>query len=179
MANTHGYYPLSQFTDQTNLDTHYATTGAEIARQMPSVDVFVAGIGTGGTIMGVGRRLREINPNVRIIGVEPRLGERLQGLRSLAEGFVPPSLDLKQMDGKFLVGSASAPEACQKVAQVEGIIAGVSSGATLHAVLRIAQRLDRANVVVMFSDGGLKYLPARPWDAAREGATALDDIHWW
>ena len=179
MAETHGYYSLSQFTDPVNLETHYATTGAEIAQQLPSVDVLVAGIGTGGTIMGVGRRLREHNPDVRLIGVEPRLGERLQGLRTLAEGFVPPLLDFEKLDGRFLVDSASALAVCQKIVQLEGIIAGVSSGATLHAALRVAQRMDRGNVVVMFSDGGWKYLPARPWDAAREGALALDDVHWW
>ena len=179
MAQTHGYYPLQQFANPVNLETHYQTTGREIAEALPVIDVFVAGIGTGGTIMGVGRRLRESNPNVRLIGVEPRLGERLQGLRSPAEGFVPPLLDLKQLDGRFLVDSASAIESARAVVRAEGILAGVSSGATLDAALRLAKRMDRGNIVVMFSDGGWKYLPTKPWDAAEQGSRDLDEIHWW
>ena len=139
----------------------------------------MAGIGTGGTIMGVARRLRETNPDVLIIGVEPRMGERLQGLRSLAEGFVPPLLDLDQLDGRYLVDSATAIDTAQMLASKEGIFAGVSSGATLHAALRVAEKMEAGNIVVMFSDGGWKYLPARPWDAAREGLASLDDTHWW
>ena len=179
LADAHGYYPLGQFTDPTNVEIHYRTTGLEIVRALPQVDVLVAGIGTGGTIMGVGRRLRETNPNVRVVGVEPRMGERLQGLRSLAEGYVPPLLDLGQLDARFLVDSASALEATRRVVQTEGILAGVSSGATLHVAFRVAQGMERGNIVVMFSDGGWKYLPASPWDAARRGAEALDEIHWW
>ncbi|MBI2872822.1 MAG: cysteine synthase family protein [Chloroflexi bacterium] len=179
MAATRGYYPLQQFASQVNVEVHYHTTGKEIAEALPEVDLFVAGVGTGGTIMGVGRRLRESSPNVQVIGVEPALGERLQGLRSLAEGFVPPLLDLQQLDGRFLVDSASAIAAARSVAQAEGLLAGVSSGATLHAALRLAQRMDKGNIVVMFSDGGWKYLPAKPWDAAKEGSRTLDEVHWW
>ena len=179
MAEADGHYCLGQFSDGVNTETHYRTTGEEIIRQAPEVAVFVAGIGTGGTLMGVGRRLRESNPDVRVIGVEPRLGERLQGLRSLAEGFVPPLLDLSHLDGRFLVDNASAITACRTIVQEEGIMAGVSSGAVLHVALRVAQRMDRGNIVVMFADGGWKYLPARPWDAAREGQADLDDTHWW
>ena len=179
MAETHGYYCLGQFNDQVNLETHYRTTAQELLQALPTVDVFVAGIGTGGTIMGVGRRLRQSNPNVRIIGVEPRLGEQLQGLRSLSEGFVPPLLDLQQLDGRFLVDSARAIETTHALVRTEGILAGVSSGATLHAALRVADGMDRGNIVVMFSDGGWKYLPARPWEAAHEGARSLDEVHWW
>ena len=179
MARAEGCYYLGQFDDKMNLETHYQTTGQEIARALPEVDAFVAGIGTGGTIMGVARRLRESNRNVRIIGVEPRLGEHLQGLRSLSEGYVPPLLDLKQLDGRFLVDSSTAIKTSHQLVQKEGIVAGVSSGATLHAALRIARSLERGIIVVMFSDGGWKYLPARPWDAAFQGSEALDDTHWW
>lgn len=179
IAQHDGYHELGQFTHQANVEAHYQTTGAEIAADMDQVDLFVAGIGTGGTIMGVGRRLRERWPDIRIIGVEPRLGERLQGLRSLVEGYIPPLLDLDQLDGRFLVDSVSAIETARTVVETEGIFAGVSSGATLNCALRLSERMETANIVVMFSDGGWKYLPARPWDAAKEGDEALDEVHWW
>ena len=129
--------------------------------------------------MGVGKKLREANPNVRIIGVEPRLGERLQGLRSLEEGCIPPLLDLTQLDSRLLVDSASAIAATRSVIETEGIVAGISSGATLHAALRIAERMDRATIVMMFADGGWKYLPSRPWDAAEAASSKLDETYWW
>ena len=136
-------------------------------------------IGTGGTVMGVGRRLREAHPAVKVIGVEPRMGDRLQGLRSLSEGFRPPLLDLDQLDGRILVDNASAISAAQELAAKEGICAGISAGATLHAARKAAQRMDEGNIVLMFSDGGWKYLPARPWEAAHAGDKRLDDLHWW
>jgi len=178
-ANAAGHYLLGQFSDATNVQAHYHGTGSEIVEALPDVDVFVAGIGTGGTVMGVGKRLRETNPDVRIIGVEPRLGEQVQGLRSLAEGFIPPLLDLDQLDGRFLVGSAAAMETAHNVIRAEGIMAGVSAGATLHAALRIAERMDKGNIVVMFSDGTWKYLPAQPWAVAAAGGKSLDETHWW
>jgi cysteine synthase len=179
IAEQEGALALSQFTDVSNVECHYHTTGLEIAEALDRVDVFIAGIGTGGTIMGVGRRLRERFPNVRVVGVEPRLGERLQGLRSLEEGYLPPLLDLAALDGRYLVDSASAIAAARTVIETEGVFAGVSSGATLHAARRVAERMDRGTIVVMFSDGGWKYLPARPWDATGAQAEALDEVHWW
>ncbi len=179
MAEDNGYYYLGQFTDEMNIETHYRTTGLEIVQALPEVDLFVAGIGTGGTITGVGRRLRESVPNVRVVGVEPRLGEKLQGLRSLSEGFAPHLLDISQLDGRILVDSSSAIGAAREVIQKEGIFAGISSGATLYAALRMSKDIDRGNIVVMFSDGGWKYLPARPWDAAEEGSEDLDETLWW
>ncbi len=179
LSEKHGWYPLGQFTQSVNVETHYRTTGAEIVRQLGRVDAFVAGIGTGGTVMGVGRRLREHNPGVRIIGVEPRLGERLQGLCCLDRGFRPPLLDLDQLDGRILVDNPSAIAAAQELATTEGICAGISAGASLVAARKVASRMDSGNVVLMFSDGGWKYLPARPWEAARAGDQRLDDVHWW
>ena len=179
IAEDSGGYYLRQFSDLVNVETHYRTTGSEIAEELPEVDVFVAGIGTGGTIMGVARRLRETSPNVKIIGVEPRMGERLQGLRSMSEGFMPPLMDLSMLDGRFLVDSASAIESARRVIETEGILAGVSSGAALDVALRMAQRIERGNVVVMFSDSAWKYLPARPWGAAGVRAEALDETYWW
>jgi cysteine synthase B len=179
LAVEDGVHELGQFTRPENVDTHYRTTGAEIVAAIDSVDAFVAGIGTGGTIMGVGKRLREAFPGVKVIGVEPRLGDRLQGLRSLAEGYIPPLLDLDSLDGRFLVDSASAIAAARRVVESEGFLAGVSSGATLTGALRIAERLNHGNIVVMFSDGGWKYLPAQPWDAAAQHDQRLDEVHWW
>ena len=179
LAEEDGVHELGQFTRSENAITHYRTTGAEIAAAIDSVDVFVAGIGTGGTIMGVGKRLREEFPDVKVIGVEPRLGDRLQGLRSLAEGYIPPLPDLDTLDGRYLVDSASAIAAARRVVENEGFLAGVSSGATLTGALRIAERMDSGNIVMMFSDGGWKYLPAQPWDAAAKGDERLDEVHWW
>jgi cysteine synthase B len=179
MSREDGFHYVGQFDNPMNLQTHYATTGDEIARALPVVDVLVAGIGTGGTITGVGRRLREANPDVKIVGVEPRMGEALQGLRSLSEGYVPPLLDLSLLSRRFLVDNATAIDMSRRIVESEGILAGISSGAALHAAFRVADDLPRGNIVVMFSDGGWKYLPARPWDAARSGSEALDETHWW
>jgi len=178
MAEEFGYYPLSQFSSSVNIETHYNTTGQEIVEALPSVDVFVAGIGTGGTIMGVGKRLRESHPNALIVGVEPQMGERLQGLRSLSEGFIPPLLDLKKIDSRFIVDNANALKTVRLIAEAEGIFPGVSSGATLYAAMRIAQRIDHGNIVMMFADSGWKYLPSRPW-GGKESDSSLDDVHWW
>ena len=179
IAQSQGSHYLGQFDNTINLETHYRTTGAEIVRDLPQVDVFVAGIGTGGTITGVSRRLREVNPQVQVVGVEPRMGEALQGLRSLSEGYIPPLLDLKLLNRRYLVDSATAINTARRVVEMEGIFAGISAGATLSAALRVAAGMDQGNIVVMFSDGGWKYLPARPWDAARAGSEDLDETHWW
>ena len=183
LAKANGWQYLGQFDDRANMETHYATTGSEIVEALDRVDVFVAGIGTAGTIMGVGKRLKESNPKVKIIGVEPRMGQSLQGLRSLSEGYIPPLLDLKMLSGRFLVDGATAIAAAKSVIEAEGIMVGVSSGATLHVAQRIARRMsaqgEKGNVVAMFADGAWKYLPSRPWDAALEGDSDLDDTHWW
>lgn len=181
MAAQAGCYALGQFTDPANVLCHYSTTGEEIVQAMEQegVDVFIVGIGTGGTVTGVGRRLRERWPDVQVVGVEPRLGERLQGLRSLSEGYIPPLLDLGMLNRRFLVDSASAIAAAREVMRAEGVFAGVSSGAALHTALRVAEGMERGNIVMMFSDGAWKYLPSRPWDAAGPDAEALDEVHWW
>ena len=179
MADEGGHYLLGQFTDPANVETHYRTTGLEIAQALPRIDAFVAGVGTGGTIMGVGRRLREVHPGVRIVGVEPRPGERVQGLRSMTEGFVPPLLDLASLDGRFLVDSATAIQAARMVVSKEGLLAGVSAGATFHVALRLAEQMNEGTIVAMFADAAWKYLPARPWEAAQAAASTLDETHWW
>ncbi len=180
-AQREGELLLDQFADPLNTQAHYDTTGPEILDDLPGVDVFVAGLGTGGTLMGVGRRLKEANSATQIIAVEPHPGNQLQGLRNLAEGFIPPILDLDFLDGKILVSSRHAFRAAAEVMRREGIFAGVSSGAVLHAALKVAQRLARGDVVLLFADGGWKYLATNLWTRppqAGEGEE-LDDMMWW
>ena len=180
MAAEHGWYAPCQFENQANVLTHYETTGPEILDALPQVDVFVAGMGTGGTLMGVGRRLKERNPQTRVIGVEPHMGDPLQGLRSLEEGYIPPLLDLDRLDGRFLVDSRTAFQCAREVLDETGIFAGVSSGAALHCAQRVAQRMDRGIIVVIFADGGWKYLSASPWrEAAQRQVDHPDNMAWW
>ncbi len=174
-----GGYALRQFSDPLNVRIHYEETGAEIINAIDRVDVFVSGIGTGGTITGVGRRLRERNPQVRIVGVEPATGERLQGLQCIEDAFAPPLFDIELLNRRLRVTAAHSLKMMRMVAEREGIVVGVSSGATLSAALREAERMDKGNIVVMFSDGGWKYLPTRPWGAVEADDSALDDVHWW
>lgn len=180
MAREEGWYNTCQFENEENVLTHYHTTGVEIVEALPEVDVFVAGIGTGGTLMGVGRRLKENNPNTLVVGVEPKMGDPLQGLRSLAEGYMPPLLELDQLNGRFLVDSRTAFLSSREILDRTGIFAGVSSGAVLHCARRMAERMESGNVVVMFADGGWKYLMSSPWkEAAEARVDDPDNISFW
>lgn len=180
LAAENGWWFAGQFSSAANVRAHYETTGPEILRELPEVDAFVAGIGTGGTVTGVGRRLKERNPRTRIVGVEPRFGEQLQGIRSLDEGYVPPLLDMGLMDGRMLVGSEAAFDCVRTLVEREGLFAGISSGATLHAALRLATQMERGNIVVMFADHGWKYLHALPWVTPSTGLRGpSDDVAWW
>ncbi len=181
IADRDGAFLLNQFGSPDNPRCHYEATAVEILAACPSVDVLVCGLGTGGTLMGAGRRLKEANPEVQLVAAEPHPGDQLQGLRSLAEGFLPPILDLTMLDGKILVRSSSAFRAVREILLREGILAGPSSGAVMHAALRWAQRLERANVVLMFADSGWKYLesPALQPGTALADADASDEVLWW
>ncbi|MBI2912938.1 MAG: cysteine synthase family protein [Chloroflexi bacterium] len=181
LATREGWLLLDQFADPNNALAHYETTGREILEELPRVDVFVAGLGTGGTLMGVGRRLKEANRQTQVIAAEPHPGSQLQGLRSLAEGFIPPILDLGLLDGKILVRSGPAFRAAAELMRREAIFAGVSSGAVLHAALRVAQRLPRADVVLLLADGGWKYLSTGLWTQPppADEAEELDETIWW
>jgi hypothetical protein len=128
---------LYQYGNAANPRAHYEGTGAEILQDLPEVSAFVAGLGTGGTLMGVGRKLKEANPKVKIIAVEPEPGDLVQGLRSLEEGFIPPILDLSLLDGKYLVKSTDALTATRQLLDKEGIFGGISSGAVLHGAVRL------------------------------------------
>ena len=157
------YVMLYQYGNAANPQAHYETTAPEIIRDVPEITHFVAGLGTGGTLMGVGRRLKEFNPAVEVIAAAPEIDDRIQGLRSLEEGFVPPILDLSLLDGRIMV---SGEESFQKTAEVlhkEGVFAGVSSGAVLAAAQRVAARVSDAHIVCLFADGGWKYLSTGLW----------------
>lgn len=151
---------LNQYENTANAKIHYETTGKEIIEQMKreKIDVFVAGIGTGGTITGVGKRLKEKYENIKIVGVLPKPGTEIQGLKSLDEGYVPPILDLDIIDEKIIVEDKDAFEMTRTLAKKEGIFVGVSSGAALSVALKETQKLNQGNVVVIFPDRGEKYL---------------------
>ena len=184
VAASEGAYFLNQFGSEENVRAHYDGTGAEILADLDRVDVLVAGIGTGGTISGAGRRLKEANPACKVFGVEPRLGVHVQGLKSLEDGFIPPVLDEAVLDGKIIVGNRHAFSHARRAMLAEGIFGGISSGAVLHAAMRAAGRLQRGNIVMVFADAGWKYLATDLWaiDHAEEVDTAedpVDDILWW
>jgi cysteine synthase B len=185
LAQDDGSYMLDQFGSPENVRTHYETTGAEILADLPEVDIVVAGMGTGGTISGIGRRLKEANPACKVFGVEPRLGVHVQGLKSLEDGFIPPVLDESVLDGKIIVGNRHAFSHARRAMLAEGIFGGISSGAVLHAGLRAASRIQRGNIVMIFADAGWKYLGTNLWQANDTDPAIeahddpLDDILWW
>jgi cysteine synthase len=167
-----------QYANVANPRAHYEGTGAEIAAALDRVDVFVAGLGTGGTLMGAGERLRESFPDVVIAAAEPLPGDEVMGLRSLEDGYVPPILDVSRLDRKLLVTNAEAVGGLRLLLEREGVFGGVSSGAVVHAALRIADELDEGVIVCVLADGGWKYLSADFWDAADVEPT-MDRSVWW
>ena len=174
------YVMLYQYGNPANPRAHYETTAPEIIRDLPEVTHFVAGLGTGGTLMGVGRRLKEFNSNVEIIAAAPEPDDRIQGLRSLEEGFVPPILDLSLLDARIMISSAESFSMTAVLLRKEGVFAGVSSGAALAAALRVAGRIDRGDIVCLFADGGWKYLSTGLW--TRDFADLEREVEgkvWW
>jgi cysteine synthase B len=152
-----------QYGNEANPRAHEETTGPEILDQVPDLDVFVAGLGTGGTLTGVGRFLKRTRPGVRIVAAEPLPGEQVQGLRSLEEGFVPPVLDASVLDDRFLVANRDAVIGLRRLLREEGIFAGLSCGAAVAVAVRVARDLESGSVVVLLADGGWKYLSADLW----------------
>ena len=176
----HKYIMLYQYGNEANPRAHYDGTGEEIINQLPDVDVFVAGLGTGGTLTGVGRRLKEHNPDARVIAVVPHPEERIQGLRSLEDGFIPPILDTTVLDGQFIITSRESFEKTRELLQVESIFAGISSGAVLACAQRLADRMDHGNIVCLFADGGWKYLSTGLWTRPLEELEAeMGRKIWW
>ncbi len=157
------YFMPYQYGNSANPGAHYETTGQEIINDLPEVDMFVAGLGTGGTLMGTGRRLKEHNPDVKIIAVAPEPGDYIQALRSLEEGFIPPILDLSLLETRMMVSSTDAFHMTKELLQREGIFAGISSGSVVLGALKMAQRIEKGNIVCLLADGGWKYLSTGLW----------------
>jgi cysteine synthase B len=167
-----------QYANEANPRAHYEGTGAEIVHALDRVDVLVAGLGTGGTLMGAGARVREAFPDAVVAAAEPLSGDEVMGLRSLADGYVPPILDVTKLDRKLLVANAESVAGVRLLLEREGIFGGVSSGAVIHAALRLANDLDEGVVVCVLADGGWKYLSADFWDAD-DVETAMERAVWW
>jgi [CysO sulfur-carrier protein]-thiocarboxylate-dependent cysteine synthase len=174
------YVMLNQYGNEANPRAHYEGTGAEIAEALPHVDALVAGLGTGGTLMGAGDRLRESFPDLIVAAAEPLQGDLVYGLRSLADGYVPPVLDVDRLDRKVLVTNEESVAGVRALLEEEGIFAGISSGAVLHVARRVAAELDEGVVVTVLADGGWKYLSAPFWTTDGEDAVAaMEDRLWW
>jgi cysteine synthase B len=161
--NSHDYVMMYQYGNSGNPEAHYETTGPEIIEAVPDVTAFVAGLGTGGTLMGVARRLREHNPDVRIVAVAPEPDDFISGLRRLEDGYIPPILDINMLDSRLLVGSLPAFRATKELLHQEGIFAGISSGSVVSGAMRQAQQMERGNIVCLLADGGWKYLSTSLW----------------
>jgi cysteine synthase B len=171
------YMPF-QYGNDANPRAHYEGTGAEIAAALDRVDVLVAGLGTGGTLMGTGDRLRESFPDVVVAAAEPLPGDPVMGLRSLDEGYVPPILDVSKLDRKILVSNEESVHGVRALLDREGIFAGVSSGAVLHVARKLAEELDEGVIVCVLPDGGWKYVSADFWDAA-DIESSMERTVWW
>jgi len=158
-----GHVFLNQYENPANWRAHFTGTGPEILRDCPEVTHFVAGLGTSGTLVGTGRFLKEQKSDVQVFAAEPPAGELVQGLRSLDDGYVPPIFDPSVLDGKIIVRNMAAVEWSRRLVQECGIFSGLSSGAALHAAVRAAGRIESGTIVVLFPDGGWKYLSTGAW----------------
>jgi cysteine synthase B len=172
------YFMPFQYANPANPRAHYEGTGAEIAAALDRVDVLVAGLGTGGTLMGAGERLRESFPDVVVAAAEPLPGDPVMGLRSLDEGYVPPILDVSKLDRKLLVSNEDSVAGVRALLAQEGIFAGISGGAVVHVARRLAGELDEGVVVCVLADGGWKYLSADFW-SAEDVAESMENSLWW
>jgi cysteine synthase len=172
------YFMPFQYANEANPRAHYEGTGAEIAEALDRVDVLVAGLGTGGTLMGAGERLRESFPDVVVAAAEPLPGDPVMGLRSLDEGYVPPILDVAKLDRKLLVSNEESVAGVRALLAEEGIFAGVSSGAVVHVARKLAAELEEGVVVAVLADGGWKYLSAGFWEA-EDVERSMERTVWW
>jgi cysteine synthase B len=179
MAEDKKYLMLYQYGNDANWKAHYDGTAAEIVRDLPEITCFVAGLGTGGTLMGCGRRIKEHNPEAVIVAGEPEYGELVYGLRNLDEGFIPPIVDISVLDRRIKVGTRDALAATRELLEKEGIFAGISSGAAVHVAKRAAQKLDSGDLVVLLPDGGWKYLSTGAYSGDfDEAADRLEGTIW-
>ncbi len=157
------YFMPYQYGNEANCLAHYEGTAEEILRDLPRVDVFIAGLGTGGTLTGNGRRLKEHNPETKVIAVAPHPDELIQGLRSLEDGFIPPILDQSVLDGQRIITSKESFAATRSLCEREGIFAGISSGAVVACAQKVAERMTEGNILCLLADGGWKYLSTELW----------------
>ena len=162
-SNPDDYLMMYQYGNSGNPDAHYETTGPEIIEAVPDVTAFVAGLGTGGTLMGVARSLKEHNPDIRIVAVAPEPDDFISGLRRLEDGYIPPILDITKLDARLLVGSLPAFRTTKELLHQEGIFAGISSGSVVYGAMRQAERMESGNIVCLLADGGWKYLSTSLW----------------
>ena len=184
LAEDDKYFMPFQYGNQANADAHYNGTAQEILEDVPDIKAFVAGLGTGGTLMGNARRLKEHDPAIKVVAAEPELGELVYGLRSLDEGYIPPLFDPDMLDGKVKVTVRDSILWTRELLQKEGIFAGISSGAVIWVAQRVAERLARdsagGDVVCLLPDGGWKYLSTEAWTQDIDTAEAqVEEILWW
>ncbi len=172
------YFMPFQYANEANPRAHYEGTGAEIVAALDRVDVVAAGLGTGGTLMGVGERLRESFPDVVVAAAEPLPGDPVMGLRSLDDGYVPPILDVSKLDRKLLVSNEESVREVRRLLDEDGLFAGVSAGAVAHVARKLAGELDEGVVVAVLADGGWKYLSADFWEAD-DVEQAMERTVWW
>ena len=174
------YFMPYQYGNQANPEAHYDGTGKEIIEALPDVDVFVAGLGTGGTLMGTGRRLKEHNDKVKVVAAAPQPDDTILGLRSLEDGFVPPILDLAMLDARIMISGEAAFKMTKELLHQDSVFAGVSSGAVIACALRVAQRMERGNIVCLLADSGWKYLSTGLWNKSyAELESEVEGKVWW
>ena len=182
-ADNPDWVMLYQYGNPANAEAHYTGTGPEILADLPSITHFVAGLGTTGTLMGVGRYLREHRPEVQVIAAEPRYGELVYGLRNIDEGFIPELYDPAMLDSRFSVGPDDAVHRTRQLVEREGIFAGISTGAILHAALGVADKEvaagRRADICFIVCDGGWKYLSTGAYAGTLDEATAALEGQLW
>jgi cysteine synthase B len=169
-----------QYGNEANPRAHYEGTAQEILdEEIGPISAFVGGLGTGGTLMGNGRRFKEVDPECKVVAAEPMQGELVQGLRSLDDGFIPPIIDLSLLDRKIMVSNRDAIIWTQKLLKEEGMFAGVSSGAIAYVADRIAKELDGGNVVFLVPDDGWKYLSSGVYTKSVDELEDIDSTVWW
>jgi [CysO sulfur-carrier protein]-thiocarboxylate-dependent cysteine synthase len=179
MATDPKYYMPYQYGNEANPRAHYEGTAPEILEELDEVAAFVGGLGTGGTLMGNGRRLKEHDAKTLIVAAEPMQGEPVQGLRSLDDGFIPPIIDLAVLDRKIMVSNRDSIVWTKRLLDEEGVFAGVSSGAIASVAARIAGELDEGNVVFLIPDDGWKYLSSGVYTKPIEELEDIDSTFWW
>lgn len=179
MAEDPGYYMPYQYGNEANPRAHYEGTAVEILEELDEVTAFVGGLGTGGTLMGNGRRLKEHDPETLLVAAEPMQGEMVHGLRSLDDGFIPPIIDIELLDRKVMVSNRDAIVWTRKLLDEEGVFAGVSSGAIARIAVRIGEELEGGNVVFLIPDDGWKYLSSGVYTRSIDDIENLDSTVWW